>query len=145
MTENLALSCEPAGASPSAIDCAHSGSCLPSTVASSETTASLQHIAASRHIADLGVCPQLHRECTVRRPCRSRRAPPRKEQSAQPVVDRAVRANALSPLSPRGLSGLCHTVHPVGGEHGSKKLKIALLLIDSKRVYACSSQMLSHR
>jgi hypothetical protein len=27
--------------------------------------------------------------CTVRRPCRSRRAPPRKEQSAQPVVDRA--------------------------------------------------------
>src|SRR5271163_342720 len=53
-------------------------------------------------------------------------------------------ADALPALLPRGLSGLCHAVHPAGGQHGSKKLQIAHLLIDSKRVYACSSQMLSH-
>jgi len=92
----------------------------------------------------VGVCPQLHRDVRFGVRVAQGRALRGRNKARNPSLT-AVRANALSPLSPRGLSGLCHTVHPVGGEHGSKKLKIALLLIDSKRVYACSSQMLSHR
>ena len=62
----------------------------------------------------------------------SLRAPSAEGTKRATVVDRAVRAHALSALSPRGLSDLRHTVHPVGGEHGSKKLKVAHLRIDSK-------------
>jgi len=38
---------------------------------------------------------------------------------------------------PGDFLGYLTQFHPAGGEHGSKELHIAHLLIDSKRVYAC--------